>query len=178
MTLMIAYNGHEVDFDSLPEPSRLALAHRGLRAYLGNEQASKVTAYKAKNADATAEMIGEYHGGCIRGALEAMKAGNMSAGRTAAEPVDPVEQVMRKLAASDVSAKLKAGGYVRPRKAETKISFPDASYTFAELVDRAIAKQGDALRKRAEAEIAAERRKVEKAKAAAGDTKSAEALDL
>lgn len=49
----IKYDTFTVDTDSLPEASIAALLHRGLTHYLGNEQSSKVTAFKKANEGAT-----------------------------------------------------------------------------------------------------------------------------
>lgn len=54
---ILKYDTFEVDTESLPEASIVALLQRGLTHYLGNEQASKVTSFKKSHEDATEDEI-------------------------------------------------------------------------------------------------------------------------
>jgi hypothetical protein len=148
------YAGTAIDFDALPVASRLALLRRGLAHYLGNEQAAKVSAHKAKNEGIDEAALGAFKSAAMAAALEALRAGTLGAGGPRGPRGTPIEQTMRNIAEKEVRAILKGQNLSMPTGDKT-LEFPNgAKLTRADLIDRRLAnaEHGPRIRKLAEAE--------------------------
>lgn len=183
----IRYNDHVIDTDALPDASIAAMLKRGLTHFLGNEQAAKVTNAKkawAKahgGADMPEDEIDAKRDELVAAAIAALESGTVGVG-VRGPRIDPVEKIMEARAEAEVVSILK-NHKLATKKPEDEDVFTlgGVEYTFADLVERRVAKEGERLRAEAEAEVA--RRKAAKAerdaaaKAAAG-TNLADALGL
>lgn len=153
---VLTYGAFNVRFDLLPRTSQLALARKGLAHVLGNEAASKVTAWKdtdaakgATEADIVAKKA-EFQAGLLQSLWDGTLGSRAGTPRGSA-----LETVMRDIAREVV---LNAA---RALKAKDKnFKMPDAKAVTA-LADKYVAKHPEV---RAEAEA-----RMAKAKAAAGD---------
>lgn len=153
----ITYGNHTIDTDKLPPASIDAMLSRGISHYLGNEQASRVSAFveaekvkgntvgDAEKATAKADFV--------KAAVDKLLAGTVGQGSSRGPRGTTVDTVIRQLAEKEVRAVLKAAGITMP-SGEKVVEFSDGTkLTKAQLIDRRVAKRGDALRKEAEAEI-------------------------
>jgi hypothetical protein len=179
----VAYGEYTIDISALPEKSRMALIRRGVAHYLGNEQASKVSGWKAGLVEAgtppnDAE-VAAFKLDCMNAAVKALIEGTIGSsirgprGSTA-------DTVARQLAETEIRNILKHNGLTMPSGDKT-VKFGDGTeLTRAQLIDRRLAGHGERLRKEAEAKIKADERKaareVDAAKAAGGQ--GVEALGL
>lgn len=179
----IKYGDHSVDTSKLPEVSVKALLSRGLSHFLGNEQASKVTAKIVTALALSDETSAEAAKAAVKAfrisneadcsawtteaqtnALKALADGTVGVRAAGTGPkLSPIETVIRRLAKGEVIDTLKANNIAVP-KGEDKVSFADGkSMSMDELVERRIAKHGDRLKKAAAKELADKARKLEQA---------------
>lgn len=181
---VITYGDRKVDTASLPEKSIEALLRRGVTHYLGNEQASKVTAkidkavsegkaegfvatrddikaYREANSDQVGIWMKEVTDSALAALLEGT-IGNRAVG-TSGPKLAPLDTIVRKVAKAEVIDTLKANGLSTP-KGEEKVQFDGGkSFTLDELIDRRIAKHGDRLTAAAKKELADRARKAKQA---------------
>ena len=156
----IKYGDYVIDTTKLPEVSVEALLRRGLSHYMGNEQASKVVAHFV-DEEPTAEAKAKFKTECQAKAVVALAAGTIGT-RVFGPRVSPVENIMRMLARRKVSDALKKNGLKAP-KGDEAIEFANGQkLTMAELIERQLAKHGDALRKEADAEVKRRERELAK----------------
>ncbi len=184
----------------LPAISLLSLAQKGLSHYLGNEVASKVTAWtesrvataiKALPADAdeaakTAATQSALPNDAekatakadfIKAAWEALLAGNVGA-RVGVPRSTPVESIMARIAEGEIRETLKSVGLVMPTGDKVVTFKTGESFTRKQLIERRVEKFGDRLRKAAEAELKALARVAAQAKPGDGVEVGAESLGL
>lgn len=170
--------GHSFDVSSLPEASVRALLSRGFNHVLGNEVASKVTAWKARVAegenpitpsdDEIAAKKAEYQADMIA----KIKEGTLGI-RAAGVTVDPVEAEMERLAKEYVQTTLKANNlkFVYPKDengkrvkgSEGTVTLKDGTFTLDELVDRQLSAKGDEYRAKAKKNIDAKAKRLKEA---------------
>lgn len=189
MSREITYGNVIVDIDTLPEKSLLALAHRGLRAYLGNEQSSKVTAWKDENSEASEAAVAAKRDEFVAEALQKLLDGTMGAGGSRGPRGTKIETLMRQIGEKRARIILKANGLTWPTKDKT-VKFGNAEFDGPTLIQRQInaAKDsvavvkyfgGKTVQEEAEAEMKAAERiesRVAKSKGEVGE--DAEALGL
>lgn len=146
---MLKHGDTTLEWETIPEASRKALAQRGFTHIFGNEYAA--TRKRLGDAGKT--------GADLQSALETWTLGKLSAiiegtlGVRVTSTTDPVEKVMERLAAAEIRQAARA----------RKIELPKGD-AFEALVEKYIARHNEVLREKAEAEIKA---KAEQAKAAA-----------
>lgn len=161
----ITYGNITIDVSKLPEASVTALIRRGVSHVFGNEAASRVAAFVAKEKDEGREVSDEGKADAKQRfqaeALEKLNSGTLGY-RAPSVGVDPTEKVIRAIAKIEVTAILREHGLSFPTKDKT-ITFGDQTLTGDELIDRRIANHGDRLRKEAEAEIKRKAREAAKA---------------
>jgi len=196
-TATLAYGDkYKIDLSSLPEASLRALLSRGLTHYMGSEQASKVTsarkaaeeaaaeAAKAAGGDeaaiaaAIASAFGEAEAEAAKVKFQDEAWGHLVAGTMGGGARGPrgtaVETVMRQIIVADITTKLKAAGLTVPKGKDT-IKLGEQAFTLSDLIDRAMARDGERFRKEAEAEMKARERRAAKALA---DAKASGATGL
>ena len=161
----------------------MAFIRRGVAHYLGNEQASKVTGWKAKRAEegnpANDAEVAAFQADCISAALKAAYDGTM--GSSVRGPRGTaLETVMRQIALGRVRVLLGNAGLSVPKKAEDSVAFANGdSFTLAQLVKRQIeAEPGSKSvtffgNKTVQAEAEAKMKADERAKAKAAEAKGA-----
>lgn len=148
---VVTYGDMALDFDTLPETSRMAMFRRGVSHFFGSEVASKVKAHfdsedengikpertDESNAAKLAEVRGEFMARLLAGTVGVSTRG---------PAVDPITVIIRRLARIEVQTTLKANNLAWPKKAEDTIELPDGSkVTGAQLIDRRIARDGERL---------------------------------
>jgi hypothetical protein len=179
----VTYGDHTIDVAALPEKSVMALIRRGVAHYLGNEQASKVSGWKAERAEsgnpANDAEVAAYKADRMAEAVKALMDGTIGSSIRGPRGT-AVDTVIRQLAETEVKGILKANGLSMP-SGDKVVEFADGTrLTRGQLIDRRITNHGDRLRKEAEAKIKADERKaqreVDAAKAAGGQ--GVEALGL
>ncbi len=177
--LIVKYGETELDFNTLPAASLVAMLRRGVSHFLGSEQASKVTGLfkpdaegnvKATVADTEenrAKALAEFRASAIA-ALQAGTVGVSVRGPS----VDPISAIINRLAKAEIKVVLGNMKLKAPAKAEDTIELPDGSkVTMAQLIARRLDSTGpagidkktgvahaDRLKKEAE-KIAAEQKK-------------------
>lgn len=154
----ITYGDFEIDTSTLPEASVNALLRKGLAHFMGNEQASKVTAWKNSEAgkDATEEQIASKKAEFQAAGVAALADGTVG-NRVVGVTVSPIEKIMRSLAKSEIVGILKATNMAIP-KGEGTVTFNEGSdseqkLTMEDLIERRLEGHGDRLKKEAEAEV-------------------------
>lgn len=158
------------DLTKLPVTSLQAMVRRGLSHYFGNEQASKVTAWKesyAEDHNGTAPNDAEvatYKLDCQKKALEALLAGTVGVHAPRGPKATPVDALVRQLAIREITDVLTAHKLKMPKGEET-VELAGKTFTREQLVDRRITAHGERLKKAAEAEL---KRREREAKAAGG----------
>lgn len=158
---MITYGKFNIDFSALPVKAQDALISRGITHYLGNEQASKVSAWvkgleepegaaKVTDDEKTAKKA-EF----MEAAFAALLDGTIGT-RTGGPKADPLTRATRDIAGEEVKAVLKAGGHKVPAGTAT-LTIKGEALTFAQMVERRIAseKHGERIAKAAKARVAA-----------------------
>lgn len=144
------YGSFVIDTAALPAKSLEALISRGVTHYLGNEQASKVSAwvkkFKEDNADAEpaedevaakkAEFVAAAHAALLDGTIGT---------RVGGPKLDPLTRATRDIAGEEITAMLKKAGQKVPKGKET-IEVKGQAMTFADLVDRRIASEAHGAR--------------------------------
>lgn len=169
----IEYAGFSIDTADLPSASIEALLRRGITHFLGNEQASKVTSWaKRQEVAPSDEAKTAQHREYITSAIAALNQGTIGV-RVAKEggstaKLDPVGSMVRKLAKGTVVTLLGKAKLKVP-KGDAKVATGSGEFTMAELIDRQIAKGGDALVAEAKKAVEAEARRNAKVTEAAGD---------
>ena len=165
----ITYDTHEIDFDHLPAKSQAALVARGVTHFLGNEQASKVSAWVKAQAeegvevgdDEKAAKKAEY----VAAAIKALTEGTVGS-RSVGPRATPFESALRAIAKEEVSAKLKAAKIKVPKGKET-ITYRGNELTLDDLIDRHIEREGERLVKDANARVRESEKRVKASVAAA-----------
>jgi hypothetical protein len=185
MSDVITYGDHEINVKSLPEVSVHALLRRGLSHFLGNEQASKVTAWAKRfeeenKREATEEEKAKAKADYIAAALTALNEGTV--GNVVRGPkVDPITARVQKLAKKEVLDILKAQSIKAP-KGDEVITFGNGeTRTMEQMVSKRIELHGERFAKEAKKQLDAEAKKAEAVKetvASVGDNATAEALGL
>lgn len=156
----IKYGTFEIDFDALPEASKLALVSRGVTHFLGNEQNSKghsfataqakgdsavdpskdaVKAWKESHGDELVAKVAEL----TATAYQALLDGTVGARSASGPRLTPIDTIVRQKAKVEVSAKLASIGAKFPKKDET-ITFGDGTRTGDQMIDNWLA-NGDNL---------------------------------
>lgn len=171
-TTPIAQGDFTLDLVTLPATSARALLQKGLSHFLGNEVASKVTAWKKDNEGASEAEIAETLKVLRTEAIEALLAGKMGA-RAGAPRGTSVDTLCTRIAAEQVRAILKQQGITFPegkdkagnvRVLEINAGAVDddgnpvmSRLTGADLVTRRLAHPtyGPAIRKEAERQMSA-----------------------
>lgn len=162
----IEYAGFTIDFAALPAASTDALLRRGLVHFLGNEQASKLTAWTRKqDAPPTDEARAEKRMEYVTAAIEALNAGTVGV-RVAREggtfaKLDPIGAMVRKLAKATVMGIL-AQNKLNAPKGDAKVATGSGEFTMDELIARAVHRGGDGLVAEAKKAVEAETRRVAK----------------
>ena len=171
------------DAYELPMQSLVALVTSGLAHKLGNEVAAKVSGFKS-TADAAGVLPTDEQVASFKAAKQAEMFASLLSGEAMASARGPrgtaVETVMRKIATDELVARFKALGKSLPTGDKTIVltgtDGTTEAVTRTMLVDRRTAAHSDRLRKEAEAKIAADRKRAEKAVAGAGGVLSAASL--
>lgn len=155
-----------VDFDTLPEASRFALAQRGFTHVFGNEVASRVHSWAGAEGQANSDdkaaikawkeanpdKITAQTAAVQADMLKALNEGTLGA-RVAGPRLTPVETIANQMARKEIEDILRTNKIKVPKK-DDKVSMPDGEFTMAELVARRLAKHGDRINKAAAAEAA------------------------
>lgn len=164
--MQLEYGTHKLDTAKWPEKSVEALIRRGLAHYLGNEQASKVTAHFDDKPDATDVEKAAFKAECQAKAIEALEKGTIGA-NVRGPRGSQVETIVRQLAEKEVRDILKHNGLTMP-SGDKVVEFANGEkLTRAQLIERRVAKHGERLNKEAETEM--KRREREAAKAGSVD---------
>ena len=183
----LSYGTTEVDFDALPAASQRALAQRGLTHVLGNEVASKVhawaqgegqanskdraevAAWKEANAAAIDAKTSEY----VVDALAALTAGTLG-DRVGGPRLTPIETIKRRIAKVDIETILRTNKLKVPKGDET-VTMKGEEFTMAQLIDRRLAHDvlGPEIVKKAEKELAAQKKAQDAIKAGAEEALNA-----
>lgn len=137
---VVKYGEFELDFNSLPEASLMAMLRRGVSHFFGSEQASKVTAYfdpdKDEPVEDTPEARAKAKAEFQQKAFDALKAGTVGVS-VRGPAVDPIQTIINRLAKAEIVNLLKVNGVKPPAKADATITTPDgATYTMAQLIAR------------------------------------------
>jgi hypothetical protein len=159
--VQIVYGEHTIETDKLPAKSIEALLRRGVSHFLGNEQASKVSAKFADQENVTDEQKAQAKAEYVAAAIKALHEGTI--GNVIRGPKGTsADAIMRELARKEVTDILRQNKLTFPT-GDKVVEFGDGTkLTGKELVDRRIAKHGERLRKEAEAELKARERKAAK----------------
>lgn len=176
------YDGVKLDFSTIPQASLISFARKGVAHYLGNEQASKVSAAKAKAAEETKDEAGNVVPGRALSddeiaklkadfrevALRAMNEGTMGLGGSRGPVKDPYETQLARLAAESVKATLKQH-LIKPPKGDEAVTFADGTKrTMAEMIEKRLGGEaGDGLRRAARKAVEEEAKRQIALKAAA-----------
>lgn len=186
MQFTYEYADNTIDFSKVPQPSIEALLSKGVTHFLGNEQASKVTAWKTKVTDEraaeakkngteatplTEAEIEAKKNEFVTKALQAIYDGEIGAGR--GPRLDPVEREFRSLVDAHIANTLAGNGIKFPKG--RKLPGDDETIQFANGQTRTLEQMrenvskthGDRLRKDAEKRVADIAKKAAQAKAAA-----------
>ncbi len=183
MSIQIESYGKTFDTASLPEASVRALFARGLNHVLGNEVASKVTAWKGRFVESEKRDPSESEIDAARATYRDEMVGKIAAGtlgvRAVGVSADPVEALIERLAWEEIDTTLKANKYKwdfpkgadgkRLKGSEGTVALPDGKFTKDELIERRLAKHGDRLRAAAEKQLKARARKLAEAAGAGLD---------
>lgn len=178
--MQLTYGETTVDFSTLPAKSQEALAKRGLTHFLGNEQAAKVSGWKAKfaednnGAEPGADEISAKKAEYVLNAVKALMEGTVGTA-TRGPAADPIDAEMDRIAKREISIVLKSNGAKFSGKGDERVvTFANGEkFTMEQLVERRLANVEYAPRIRKEAEKA-----ISNAAKAAEKAKSAGPLDL
>ena len=182
---IITYGEHTVDPTKLPVASINALLRRGVSHLLGNEQASKLTAWvesatkDANGAAPTDEAKAAKKAEFVKAALAALAEGTIGT-RVSGPRVEPIEAARNAIAKKEVLDILRAANIKVP-KGEEAVRFADGTEkTLAQMVATRLEKFGDRIEKEAAKKLADDARRVKAAQAttAAAESKTADALGL
>lgn len=187
--MQVQYGNHVMDTANFPPATIDALLRRGLSHVLGNEAASKVSAWEDAETKRRAENGGAPITDDEKSArknefqlalIEAMNSGTL--GQSNRGPrIDPVEAARQAIAKREVIDVLRGAGLKQP-KGDAKVKFADGQeFTMGELVNRRLDKHGERITREAQKHVAELERKAKKAKeeaSKAGATANADALGL
>lgn len=160
--------GYEIDVTDLPAKSIDALLSRGLTRFLGNEQASKVSSWKAAfktehGTEPTDDNVAAYHASVVADAVKRLVEGTIGT-RQPSVTVDPLEKEMHRLAKAEVVEILRANSIKVPKEGEA-VTFADGSQkTLDDMIEARLAKRGEAIEKEAKRILAAKAKRAEGAK--------------
>lgn len=182
--VVVSYGDHEFSVGELPHASVVALIHRGMTHFLGNEQSSKVTAWKKaqeKGTDTVAgrvpsdDEIDTYRDSKVDAAIAALRAGTIGVRESSGPKASPREGIVRDIAKLEVIAILIERKLVKEGTKAVKndkgFAFGDQTVTFETLVDRRTEKFAERLGKEADEELARRARVAAKAaKSVAGSS--------
>jgi hypothetical protein len=186
--MQVTYGQYEIDTGKLPPVTIDALVRRGISHVLGNEAASKVSAW-ADNAErikaegnATDEQKAQKKAEFQAVFIDAMLAGTLGQHAARGPRVDPLEAVMNGIAKREIIDRLKAANPpIKTPKGDETINLKGELFTMAQLITRRLnGPEGERIKREAQKHVADLERKAKKAKedvAKAGDT-SADALGL
>lgn len=170
-----------VDLSKIPHSSAMALARFGLAHYLGNQQASKVSAAKAKALESSRDADGNVVAGRELSTeeiaslkahfrAEGMKAiaeGTMGAGARGPSK-DPFEAALDSIVRESVKETLRKYGLKVPKGEDGVVTFADGTTrTMAQMIQNRLSKEGDALRRAATKKVNDDRKKADALRAAA-----------
>lgn len=175
--------GHAIDLSALPAKSISALLSRGLTHYLGSEQASKVKARKDKfaaendGAELAEDEVTAIKQALVADAVKALQEGTIGS-RAVGIVIDPLEKVKHQVARAMVIETLKANGIKVPKGDEACEFAGGVKLTMADMIERKMAKEEEAITKKARSIIAEKEKsaKAARALAASVDAKTADAL--
>lgn len=159
--MQLTYGDVTVDFSTLPAKSQEALAKRGLTHFLGNEQAAKVSGWKAKfaednnGAEPGADEVTSKKAEYITNALAALMNGTVGTA-TRGPAADPIDAEIERITKREINAVLKANGAKFSGKGDERVvTFANGEkFTMDQLVERRLANADHAARIRKEAEKA------------------------
>jgi hypothetical protein len=183
----LTYGNTSISFDGLPAQSQRALASRGLTHFLGSEQASKV----GPNSSWAAKFEKDNGRKPTDAEVEAQKAANLAnaiialndgtIGTARGPKLDPIEAEIERMATNEVWDKLSGAKLCKKNKRpddDDIFEFANGDkFTFAVLVERAIARGGDKMRNDATKKVEFERKAKEKRKAEAEKVAAAGPVD-
>lgn len=155
------YGDFTIDTAELPAKSLEALINRGITHFLGNEQASKVSAWvkgleEAEGAPKVADdEKAAKKAELVKAAYQALVDGTIGSGHGGGPKLDPLQRAIRDIAEEEVSSMLKGAGQKVPKGKET-ISVKGQDLTLADLVKRRVenAQHADRILKAAKARVA------------------------
>lgn len=154
----ISYGTYNLDFSKFPAQSSLAMLKRGVTHYLGNEQAAKVTNWKAKfleenKVEPADDEVAAKKNEFILAAIAALEAGTVGMA-TRGPSIDPVEAHIERIAKAEINNILRASGTKFTGKGEDRkiVAANGDSFTMDDLVERRLANptEGPRIRKLAE----------------------------
>lgn len=184
----LTYGSTSINFDALPPASQRALASRGLTHFLGSEQASKVgpnSSWAAKfekdnSRKPTEQEVEAQKAANLANALKALSEGTIGTAR--GPKLDPIEAEIERMATNEVWDKLAGAKLCKKNKRpddDDVFEFANGDkFTFAVLVERAIARGGDKMRATATKKVEQERAAKEKRKAEAEKVAAAGPVDV
>ncbi len=170
----------KLDSSTFPEATTKALLSFGVAHFLGNVQASKIVGrIRGKDglnkADATKEavkawreanpqLITKWSAEFEAEALKELVEGKIGV-RAGGPRLDPVEAEFKKLVMARIKSILEGVGMKMPKAEDEVLTFGDGvTRTLPAMVRNVTAKEGDSLRKTAEANVAAAARRAKQAK--------------
>jgi hypothetical protein len=182
----VSYAGRDFDIASLPQTSLVSLVRKGLAHFLGNEQASKVTAWKATMTEAGTPpddaAIAAKKAEFVEAAVTAVLEGTVGVQSARGPRATPVDAVARRMAEAQMKVNLgKLNPPLAMPKGDATITLKaadgtESTFTRVQLIERRLAHptHGPAIRKAAEKEVAA----LAKQAAAEVSAEGVDALDL
>lgn len=160
------YGNYTIDTSTLLEKSLEALISRGITHFLGNEQASKVSAWAKKFAEENGAEPAEdekkaKQAELVAAAFEALNAGTIGT-RAGGPKLDPITRAARDIAEDEITRLIKASNQKVPKGKET-VSVRGETLTLSDMIDRRLAseKHGPRIAKEAKAAVAARARATE-----------------
>ena len=184
---VVTWGAHSIDVATIPLQSLTVMVRRTLAHMLGNEVASKVLSRAEAAAKEGAPMTDAQKEALTTefrtDIIAAINEGKLAIRASAGPKADPIESRMAKIALKEITTILTTQGIKVPKGDDTitlDVGGVPTQMSRDTLVDRRLAREGDRIRKEAEAELRAEARKADKIKAAAGaaEGKTADALGL
>jgi hypothetical protein len=156
---VVSYNGVDYATASLPQATISAFISRGLKHYLGNETASKVSAAKAKAQEGgnslsdedVANLKAEY----LSQAIQAMNAGTVGESNRGPK-LDPMEAEVARINKEEVVTKLRANGLHKGAKhpaGDAEYVLNGKTYTFDQFLEMNYAKRKSQIDKEAKAKL-------------------------
>ena len=154
----IKYGDFDIDTQTVPATSLVALVQRGFNNILGNEVASKVTKWKDDYKDEHGENpndaeVATYTYDCRKAALQRILDGTLGVRQSAGPRGTAIDTVMRQIAVERLAAALKKQNTKMPIKDET-VTVGGKSYDRASLIAAHLMKNADVIRTEAEKRMA------------------------